>query len=93
MGVFSLAIYLYNSMRKILKLTETDLTRIVKKVITEKDKDDNISFYEALMIRLKRISKDQLDYNMKNNLPWDWKGDKEGYYEKIENKKNYSGSN
>jgi len=80
-------------MRKILKLTETDLTRIVKKVITEKDKDDNISFYEALMIRLKRISKDQLDYNMKNNLPWDWKGDKEGYYEKIENKKNYSGSN
>ena len=80
-------------MKKILKLTETDLTRIVKKVIMEKDKDAHISFYEALMIRLKRISKDQLDYNMKNNLPWDWKGEKEGYYAKIENKRNDSGSN
>lgn len=45
------------------------------------------------MMKLKGISKDKLEYNMKNNLPWDWKGSKEGYYEKMENKRNYSGSN
>ena len=48
---------------------------------------------KKLMIKLKGISKDKLEYNMKNNLPWDWKGSKEGYYEKMENKRNYSGSN
>jgi dTDP-4-amino-4,6-dideoxygalactose transaminase len=39
--------------------------------------------YMTDMIKLKGISKDKLEYNMKNNLPWDWKGSKEGYYEKI----------
>jgi len=92
---FSVKIYLYNSIKKFTRLTEIDLTRIVKKVILEKDKqDDNEeSFYKKLMIKLKGISKDKLEYNMKNNLPWDWKGSKEGYYEKMENKRNYSGSN
>jgi len=82
-------------MKKIVRLTETDLTRIVRKVILEKDKkdDNDESFYKKLMMKLKGINKDKLDYNMKNDLPWDWKGSKEGYYEKMENKRNYSGSN
>ena len=82
-------------MKRIVRLTETDLTMIVKKVILEKDKenDDNTSFYKKLMTKLKGISKEQLEYNVKNDLPWDWKGSKEGYYEKVENKRNYSGSN
>ena len=82
-------------MKRIVRLTETDLTKIVKKVILEKDKenDDNTSFYKKLMTKLKGISKEQLEYNVKNDLPWDWKGSKEGYYEKVENKRNYSGSN
>jgi hypothetical protein len=82
-------------MKKIVRLTETDLTRIVRKVILEKDKkdDNDESFYKKLMMKLKGISKENLDYNMKNDLPWDWKGSKEGYYEKMENKRNYSGSN
>ena len=95
MGVFRLTIYLLISMKRFTRLTETDLTRIVKKVILEKDKEDDNdeSFYKKLMMKLKGISKDKLEYNMKNNLPWDWKGSKEGYYEKMENKRNYSGSN
>lgn len=82
-------------MKRIVRLTETDLTRIVRKVILEKDKkdDNNETFYKKLMMKLKGISKENLDYNMKNDLPWDWKGSKEGYYEKMENKRNYSGSN
>jgi hypothetical protein len=72
------------------RLTETDLTRIVGKVLKE-EKDD--SLIKKLMRKLKGVSDDQLDYNVKNNLPWDWKGSKEGYYEKMENKKHHSGSN
>jgi hypothetical protein len=82
-------------MKRLVRLTETDLTRIVRKVILEKDKkdDNDESFYKKLIMKLKGISKENLDYNMKNDLPWDWKGSKEGYYEKMENKRNYSGSN
>jgi hypothetical protein len=72
------------------RLTETDLTRIVGKVLKE-EKDD--SLIKKLMRKLKGVSDEQLDYNVKNNLPWDWKGSKEGYYEKMENKKHHSGSN
>lgn len=82
-------------MKRLVRLTETDLARIVRKVILEKDKkdDNDESFYKKLMMKLKGISKENLDYNMKNDLPWDWKGSKEGFYEKMENKRNYSGSN
>jgi hypothetical protein len=72
------------------RLTETDLTRIVGKVLKE-EKDE--SLIKKLMRKLKGVSDEQLDYNVKNNLPWDWKGSKEGYYEKMENKKHHSGSN
>ena len=78
-----------HNMRK-NRLTETDLTRIVGKVLKE-EKDD--SLMKKLMRKLKGVSDEQLDYNVKNNLPWDWKGSKEGYYEKMENKKHHSGSN
>ena len=71
-------------------LTERDLSRIVKKVISE-DKDE--SMIKKLMRKLKGVSDDQLNYNVKNDLPWDWKGSKEGYYEKMENKRHHSGSN
>ena len=72
------------------RLTETDLTRIVGKVLKEEKND---SLIKKLMRKLKGVSDEQLDYNVKNNLPWDWKGSKEGYYEKMENKKHHSGSN
>jgi hypothetical protein len=71
-------------------LTERDLSRIVKKVISE-DKDE--SMIKKLMRKLKGVSDEQLNYNVKNDLPWDWKGSKEGYYEKMENKRHHSGSN
>jgi len=42
---------------------------------------------------LKGVSDEKLKYNIENNLPLGWKGSKEGFYEKMEPRKNYTGSN
>ena len=83
-------------MKKVIKLTEADLTKIINKVVNEQKsekKDEEVSWLWKVKKKLKGISDEQLDYNMRNNLPWDWKGTKEGYFEKMEPKKRYSGSN
>ena len=77
-------------MKKITKLTESDLNRITKRVVSEQEKDTMI---KKLMRKLKGVSDKQLEYNIEHNLPWDWRGSKEGYYEKMEPRKNNSGSN
>jgi hypothetical protein len=76
-------------MKKIVRLTETDLTRIVKNVISEQEKE---SLLKKLMRKLKGVSSEQLKYNMENDLPWDWTGSKEGFYEKMEPRRRNSGS-
>ncbi len=78
-------------MKKVIRLTESDLTRIVKRVIIEEDKE--VSWLWKVKKKLKGVSEEQLDYNMRNNLPWDWKGTKEGYFEKMDPRKKHSGSN
>lgn len=78
-------------MKKIIKLTESDLTRIVKRTIKEAEQEENL--IKKLARKLKGISDEQLNYNIKNNLPWDWDGTKEGYHEYITKKKFASGSN
>lgn len=77
-------------MKKIVRLTESDLTRIVKRVIKEEKEE---SLIKKVMRKLKGVSDKQLEYNLKNDLPWDWMGSKEGYYEKMEGRKHHSGSN
>jgi hypothetical protein len=84
-------IYKNNTMKKVIRLTESDLTRIVKRVIIEEDKE--VSWLWKVKKKLKGVSEEQLDYNMRNNLPWDWKGTKEGYFEKMDPRKKHSGSN
>lgn len=79
-------------MKRIVRITETDLTRIVKKVISEEEKTKE-SMVQKLIRKLKGVDDKQLEYNIKNDLPWDWRGSKEGYYDKIEGRKNYGGSN
>lgn len=80
------------------RIKESDIRRIAKKIISEKEdskKQDykKESTIEKIIRKLKGISDDNLIYNMENNLPWDWKGTKEGYFEKYEPRKNSSGSN
>ena len=59
------------------RLNENDMSSLIKKVVA----------------KLKGVSDDQIKYNMKNDLPWDWNGSKEGFYEKMEPKSKNSGSN
>jgi len=59
------------------RLNENDMSSLIKKVVA----------------KLKGVSDDQIKYNMKNDLPWDWNGSKEGFYEKMEPKRKHSGSN
>lgn len=74
-------------------LNESDYKRIVRLVLEEKEEKNDISFVKKIMSKLKGVSERQIEYNMKHDLPWDWKGTKEGFYEKMENKRDYSGSN
>ena len=80
-------------MKKIIKLTEADLTKIINKVIVEEKKDEKVSWLWKVKKKLKGVSDEQLDYNMKHDLPWDWRGTKEGFFEKMEPRKKNSGSN
>lgn len=79
-------------MRKISKISESDINRIVKKVITEEN-DKEVSWLWKVKKKLKGISDEQLDYNMKNDLPWDWNGTKESFFEKMEPRKKNTKSN
>jgi len=47
---------------------------------------------KKVVAKLKGVSDDQIKYNMKHDLPWDWNGSKEGFYEKMEPKRKHSGS-
>jgi len=51
------------------------------------------SICRKIMRMIKGVSDSQYRYNIENDLPWDWRGSKEGYYEKMECRKYYSGSN
>ena len=74
---------------KRVRLRESDLKRIVKKVIKEEEE----SLFQKMLRKLKGVSEKQLEYNMENGLPWDWKGTKEGFYEKMEPRKGNRRSN
>ena len=67
------------------------LDRIVG--IMNEDTRYKLSLIDKLKIKMAGIDDDQVIYNLNNNLPIDWKGTKEGYYEKIEPKKSGTGSN
>lgn len=78
-------------MKKTIRLTESDLKRTIKRVVLEQEEKENM--IKRLVRKLKGVSDKQLEYNIEHNLPWDWRGSKEGYYEKMEPRKNNSGSN
>ena len=67
--------------------------KIVREVMSEAFEDYDMSFLEKLKLKLKGVSEEKLKYNIENDLPWDWKGSKEGFYEKMEPRRNNAGSN
>jgi hypothetical protein len=64
-------------MKKVIRLNENEMSSLIKKITA----------------KLKGVSEKQIQYNIEHDLPWDWKGSKEGFYEKMEPKKKNSGSN
>lgn len=86
-----------SSLQNILKDKKLpfDPTDMVKSYFKEskENKDEEVSWLWKVKKKLKGISDEQLDYNMRNDLPWDWKGSKEGFREKMEPRKKHSGSN
>jgi hypothetical protein len=48
---------------------------------------------DKLKIKIAGIDDEQVIYNLNNNLPIDWRGTKEGYYEKMKSTKFNTGSN
>jgi hypothetical protein len=57
-----------------------------------KDVSD-LPVWKSIMMKIKGVSDEQIQYNIDNDLPLNWKGSKEGYYEKMEPRGDYSGSN
>lgn len=77
---------------KKLGVSEKKVLEVVKSKLNE-DKVHKLSLKDRMKIKLAGIDEDQVLYNLNNDLPIDWKGTKEGYFEYIEGKRNYSGSN
>jgi hypothetical protein len=71
----------------------SDVKKQIKDLEQSKDETHTLSFKDRLKIKLAGIDEDQVLYNLNNGLPIDWRGSKEGYYEKIEPKANNRGSN
>jgi hypothetical protein len=73
-------------------INESDYKRIINLVL-EGDSSDDMGFLKKMMAKLKGLTQKQIEYNAKNDLPWDWNGTKEGFYEKIEKRVHNKGSN
>jgi len=86
---YDIDVNLLNENKKMKESTR----QIVREVISEVFEDLDMSLWQKMKLKLKGVSEEQLQYNIENGLPWDWNGSKEGFYEKMEPRKNYSGSN
>ena len=73
-------------------LSEEEILNNVLKFINE-DTFHKLSWMDRLKIKLSGIDEGQVIYNLNNNLPIDWNGTKDGYYEKMEPKNGLNGSN
>ena len=72
-------------------MKKSELKQLIREEMQTVLKEE--SFLRKLGMMLKNISDEQLSYNMANNLPWDWKGTKEGYYEYMDSTRHNIGSN
>jgi hypothetical protein len=80
----------YRNKKGIKSISKND---VLKNFGLNEQEEESRPFLKRLIAKLKGISDEQIRYNLKNDLPWDWNGSKEGYYEKMEPRKRHSGSN
>jgi hypothetical protein len=73
-------------------LTEKYILDAIVNIMNE-DTHHKLSLMDKLKIKIAGIDDEQVIYNLNNNLPIDWRGTKEGYYEKMKSTKFNTGSN
>lgn len=59
----------------------------------KEDAYHKLSFLDKIKLKLAGVSEEQAIENLNNGLPIDWSGSKEGFYDREEPKRNYSGTN
>lgn len=80
----------YRNKKGIKSISKND---VLKNFGLNEQEEESRPFLKRLIAKLKGITDEQIKYNLKNDLPWDWDGSKEGYYEKMEPRKRHTGSN
>lgn len=70
-----------------------EAVRETLKDIFNEGENPEFSFKDRLKLKLKGVSLEKAKENIKQGLPIDWEGSKEGYYEKQEPRRNYAGTN
>jgi hypothetical protein len=85
----------FENVKNISNKTGLSEKYIIEKIVglVNEDTHHNLSLLDRLKIKMAGIGDDQVIYNLNNNLPIDWKGTKEGYYEKMEPTNLSTGSN
>ena len=66
--------------------------RVLKKYL-KKQELKKVKYWIELKAKLKGVTPEQMGYNKEHGLPIWWQGSKEGFYEKMEPRKNNRGSN
>jgi len=74
-----------------LELSDTVFENIEK--ISKRTGVSEEKIYDKIKAKLKGVSKEQIEYNKEHGLPIWWQGSKEGFYEKMEPRRNNTGSN
>lgn len=74
-----------------LELSDTVFENV--KNIAKKTGLSEESILDKIKAKLKGVTPEQMEYNKKHGLPIWWQGSKEGFYEKMEPRKNNTGSN
>ena len=74
-----------------LELSDTTFENIKK--VSKKMNISEGDILDKIKAKLKGVSKKQMEYNKEHGLPIWWQGSKEGFYEYMEPRKNYTGSN
>ncbi len=74
-----------------LELSDTVFENV--KNISKKTGLSEESILDKIKAKLKGVTPEQMEYNKKHGLPIWWQGSKEGFYEKMEPRKNNTGSN
>jgi hypothetical protein len=76
----------FENVKKVSNKTGLSEKYILEKITNFLNEDTyhKLSLLDRLKIKLAGIDDEKVLYNLNNGLPIDWKGSKEGYYEKME---------